>query len=140
MLTLDMEGDRRFISPGSGYGLLWGVAAFTNPAALAFLPASGLWLAYQLPGDASSRSCWLVVVAAVVFWLTLMPWLVRNYEVFHKPVFVRDNAAIEFRCGNNPLAEGMWVVIYHPSQNFLLFEQYKQHGELAYAAEHGTPG
>ena len=49
--------------------------------------------------------------------MTMMPWLVRNYEVFHKPVFVRDNVGVEFRCGNNPLAEGIWVGMYHPSQN-----------------------
>ena len=135
MLTLDMESDGRLFS-WFGYGLLWGVVALTNPAALAFLPFSGLWLVYQL----SRRKQGFLVpatVAAVVFWLTLMPWLVRNYEVFHKPVFVRDNAAIEIRCGNNPLAEGIWVAIYHPSQNYLLFEQYKQMGELAYAAEQG---
>ncbi len=135
MLTLDMEGDRRILS-WFGYGLLWGVAALTNPAVLTFLPFSGLWLAYQLY---RRRLGFLlpVAVAAGVFWLTLLPWQIRNYEVFHKLVFIRDNAAIEIRCGNNPLAEGIWVAMYHPSQNFLLFQQYKQMGESAFAAEQG---
>jgi hypothetical protein len=77
------------------------------------------------------------VVSATVFWMTMMPWLVRNYEVFHHPVFVRDNVGVELRCGNNPLAEGVWVAMYHPSQNPLLYERYKQLGEAAYAAEQG---
>ncbi len=133
MLTLEMEGDRRLLS-WFGYGLLWGVVGLTNPAALMFLPFSGLWLAYGL----YRRKLGFVmpaVIGAAVFWLTLMPWLVRNYEVFHKPVFVRDNVGVEFRCGNNPLAEGIWVGMYHPTQNPLLFRQYKRLGEADYSAE-----
>ena len=133
MLTLEMEGDRRLLS-WFGYGVLWGVLGLTNSAALAFLPFSGSWLAYSL----YRRKLGFVLpalVGAVVFWLTMMPWLVRNYEVFHKPVFVRDNVGVEFRCGNNPLAEGMWVGMYHPTQNALLFQQYKQLGEADYSAK-----
>ena len=47
MLTVEMEGDER-VSSWIGYGLLWGVEALTNPAALSFLPFAGCWLAYQL--------------------------------------------------------------------------------------------
>jgi hypothetical protein len=67
--------------------------------------------------------------------MTMMPWLVRNYEVFHKPVFVRDNVGVEIRCGNNPLAEGVWVGMYHPSQNPILYRKYQEMGETAYSAE-----
>ncbi len=47
MLTVEMEGDER-LSSWIGYGLLWGVEALTNTAALSFLPFAGCWLAYQL--------------------------------------------------------------------------------------------
>ena len=133
MLTLDMEGDRR-LNSWFGYGLLWGMVGLTNPAALSFLPVSGLWLAYSL----YRRKLGFLLPAtlgAIVFWLTLTPWLVRDYEVFHKLVFIRDNVGVEIRCGNNPLAEGMWVGMYHPSQNPILFSRYKQMGEAAYSAE-----
>jgi len=135
MLTLEMRGDSRLRS-WFGYGVLWGVMGLTNPAALSFLPFSGLWLAYGL----YRRRVNFVLpalLAAVVFWLTLMPWLVRNYEVFGKPVFVRGNPGVELRCGNNPLAEGIWVGIYHPTLNPLLFAQYKRMGEVNYAVEQG---
>jgi 4-amino-4-deoxy-L-arabinose transferase-like glycosyltransferase len=133
MLTVEMEGDDRLTS-WVGYGVLWGVIGLTNPSTLSFLPFAGCWLAYQLYRR-GKRFLLPAIVAAVLFWMTMMPWLARNYEVFHKPVFVRDNVGVEVRCGNNPLAEGIWVGMYHPSQNPILFRQYQEMGEAAYSAE-----
>jgi len=133
MLTVEMEGDDRLTS-WIGYGVLWGVMGLTNPSTLSFLPFAGGWLAYQLLRG-GKRFLLPAAVSAVVFWMTMMPWLVRNYEVFHKPVFVRDNVGVEVRCGNNPLAQGIWVAMYHPSQNPILYRQYRQMGEAAYTAE-----
>ena len=135
MLTVELEGDER---PSSwlGYGVLWGVAALTNPAALSFLPFAGCWLVYQLHRR-GKRFFVPVVLSAVVFWMTIMPWLVRNYEVFGRFVFVRDNFGNELRVGNNPLAEGMYVLVYHPSDNVILYAKYKRMGELAFCSEQG---
>lgn len=133
MLTLEMEGDGRLTS-WIGFGLLWGVVGLANPAALALLPFAGLWLAYSL--YRRGRGFLLpAIIGSVMFWLTLMPWLARNYEVFHRVVFIRDNFGVELRCGNGPLAEGMWVGAYHPSQNLLVFERYKRMGEANFAAD-----
>jgi hypothetical protein len=116
--------------------VLWGVIGLSNPSMLSFLPFAGCWLAYQLY-KRRKRFLLPAVVGAVLFWLTLMPWLVRNYRVFHKPIFVRDNVGVEIRCANNPLAEGIWVAMYHPSQNPILLHQLQQMGEPTYAAEQG---
>jgi len=133
MLTVEMEGDNRLTS-WVGFGVLWGVIGITNPSTLSFLPFAGGWLAYQL---IRRKKPFLLpaIVGAVLFWMTMMPWLVRNYEVFHRPVFVRDNVGVELRCGNNPVAEGVWVGMYHPSQNPILYRQYQEMGEASYAAE-----
>jgi len=133
LLTVDMDGDDRLTS-WIGYGVLWGVIGLTNPSTLSFLPFAGGWLAYQLYRRGKGFML-PAVVASLLFWMTMMPWLVRNYEVFHKPVFVRDNVGVEVRCGNNPLAEGIWVGMYHPSQNPILYRQYQEMGEAAYSAE-----
>ena len=135
MLTLEMEDDDRLRS-WVGYGLLWGIVALTNTSALAWLPFSGCWLVYQLHRR-GKRYLAPVVVSAVVFWITLTPWLVRNYQVFHQPVFVRADLGVELRIGNNPQAQGWWVNAYHPGNNRVLFERYKQMGEVAYAAQQG---
>ena len=135
MLTVEMEGDER-VSSWIGYGLLWGVAALNNPSALAFLPFAGGWLAYQLHRR-GKRFVVPAIVSAVVFWMTIMPWLARNYEVIGHFVFVRDNFGNELRIGNNPLAEGQYVLAYHPTQNDLLMAKYQRMGELAFCTDQG---
>ncbi len=135
MLTLDMEGDDR-ASSWIGYGLLWGVAGLSNPAALAFLPFAGCWLAYQLHRR-GKRYVARALLSAVVFWMTIMPWLARNYEAMGQFVFIRDNFGNELRIGNNPLAEGQYVLALHPSQNDLVMAKYKRMGESAFCADQG---
>jgi 4-amino-4-deoxy-L-arabinose transferase-like glycosyltransferase len=126
MLTLEMEGDGR-LSSWFRYALVWGITGLTSTSALAWLPFSGCWLAYQLHRR-GKRFLVPAVFGAVVFWMILMPWLVRNYSVFGEPVFVRDNFGNELRAGNNPLAEGWMVRSYHVNSNLTLF---KQMGEAA---------
>ena len=135
MLTAEMDGDGR-LSSWIGYGLLWGIAALTNPAALSFLPFAGCWLAYQLHRRGKP---WVapVLLSAVIFWMTVMPWLVRNYEVMGQPVFIRDNFGNELRVANNPLAEGLQVSAYHPVQNNLVLAKYKRMGEVAFCTDQG---
>ena len=135
MLTLEMEGDER-ASSWIGFGLLWGIEALSNPAALSFLPFAGCWLAYQLYRR-GKRFLVPALLSAVVFWMAIMPWLVRNYEVMGKVVFIRDNFGNELRIGNNPLAEGAYVLAYHPSQNAYIMAKYQRLGELAFCADQG---
>jgi len=99
-----------------------------------WLPFSVCWLAYQLHRR-GKRTVVPVMLSAIVFWATLMPWLARNYAVFGEPVFVRTDLGVELHAGNNPLANGRWVQIYHPFYNGALYQQYKQMGEIAFDAE-----
>jgi 4-amino-4-deoxy-L-arabinose transferase-like glycosyltransferase len=133
MLTLEMEGDGR-LSSWFGYGLLWGIVGLTNTSELAWLPFSGCWLAYQLHRR-GKRFLAPAVFSAAVFWLTLMPWLVRNYRVFGEPVFVRGNFGNELRAGNNPLAQGWKVGEYDAARNPALLTLYEQMGEAAISSQ-----
>jgi 4-amino-4-deoxy-L-arabinose transferase-like glycosyltransferase len=133
MLTLEMEDDDRLRS-WCGYGLLWGTVGLTNPSMISWLPFSGCWLAYQLHRR-GKRFVVPVVFSALVFWVTLMPWLVRDYSVLHKPMFVRDGLGMNLRAGNNPLAEGWWITSYYPGGNDFLYSLYSQMGEAAFDTE-----
>ena len=113
------------------YGMTWGIAGLTNTAELAFLPFAGIWICYRQyrQGKPFFRNA---AVGAAVFFATLSPWVVRNYEVFHKFIPVRGNFGMEFHLGNTPNATGMWQVWLHPSQNVREFHEYQQMGEAAY--------
>jgi len=115
------------------FGVLWGIAALTNTSLLAFLPASGLWICYQ---RWKRRKAFLagVVLSSVVFFACLAPWIVRNCRVFGKFIFIRSNFGAELSIGNNPLANGTWLVYLHPTQNTVEMNRYKQLGEMAYVA------
>ncbi|MFZ0814923.1 MAG: glycosyltransferase family 39 protein [Candidatus Sulfotelmatobacter sp.] len=113
---------------------LWGIGALANPSMLVFLPFCGLWVWRQrfkrgLPSFSG------VVLSSAVFFLVLSPWLVRNYEVFGRFVFLRDDFGLQFRLGNSKGAEGMLMAYLQPNLNKLEFDKFQRMGELDYAAD-----
>jgi len=113
---------------------LWGVGALANPSMLAFLPFCGLWV-WRRRFKNGLPSFSGVLLSSVVFFLVLSPWLVRNYEVFGRFVFLRDDFGLQFRLGNANGAEGMLMAYLQPNLNQLEFEKFQRMGELAYAAD-----
>jgi 4-amino-4-deoxy-L-arabinose transferase-like glycosyltransferase len=116
------------------FGTLWGVGALANPSMLAFLPFCGLWIWRQrfkhaLPSFGG------VALSSLIFFAVLSSWLIRNYEVFGRFVFVRDDFWFEVRLGNFKSADGMLMAYLQPSQNKLEFAKFQRLGELAYAAD-----
>ena len=131
-LTLRLE-DSEGVAPWIGFGLLWGIAALTNTSLLSFLPASGLWAWYRRAKQ-QRRSFSGIVLASIFFLAAIAPWLVRNYEVFGKFIFIRSNFGAELRLGNGPGANGIWMQWLHPSQNVVEMRRYEQLGEMEYVA------
>jgi len=76
-----------------------------------------------------------VALSSAVFFLVISPWVIRNYEVFGRFVFLRDDFGFQFRLGNSDNAEGLLLNYLQPSRNPLEFEKFQRMGELAYAAE-----
>ena len=122
------------LTPWFEFGYLWGFAALTNTAVLAFLPVSGLW-AWFRRRQAGKRSFPGVLLASIVFAVCLTPWLVRNYRAFGHFIFIRSNFGAELRLGNGPGADGTWMDYLHPSKNAQQLELYREMGETAYVAE-----
>ena len=114
------------------FGTLYGVGALANPTMHVFLPFCGLWIWRQRYWRALS-SFGGVALASFVFFLVLSPWLVRNYEVFGRFVFLRDDFGLQIRLGNGPNADGMIMAYLQPNLNHLELEKFQQMGELAYA-------
>jgi len=131
-LTLDLE-ERDGLKPWLGFGLLWGIAGLTNTSLLAFLPASGLWAWYRR-WKRDKPSLTGVVLASLVFFACISPWLARNYRTLGR-VTIRSNFGAELRIGNGPGADGTWREYLHPTQNVYEMRHYRQMGEIAYVAE-----
>jgi 4-amino-4-deoxy-L-arabinose transferase-like glycosyltransferase len=116
------------------FGALWGVGALANPSMLSFLPFCGLWIWRQrFKGGLPSLAG--VVLSSFIFFLALSPWLVRNYQVFGRFVFIRDDFGLQFRLGNNNMADGMLIATLQPNLNKLEFEKFQNLGEIGYEAE-----
>jgi 4-amino-4-deoxy-L-arabinose transferase-like glycosyltransferase len=116
------------------FGILWGVGALANPAMLAFLPFCGFWIWWRR-SRRGLPSLGGVVLSSVVFFLVLSPWLVRNYEVFGRFVFIRDDFGLQFRLGNNQFSDGMLFASLQPNLNPSEFDRFRQMGEIAYEAD-----
>ena len=113
------------------FGALYGIGALANPTMLAFLPFCGLWIWRQRYRRGLS-SLGGIVIASVVFWTAVSPWLVRNYEVFGRFVFIRDDFGLQFRLGNWKGADGTLMAYLQPNLNRGELEKFQSLGEVAY--------
>ncbi len=85
---------------GAGFGILAAIAAMTDTS---LLPLFGffwlwLWLRHRRQGEPCAKP---LFVSIGVFLLALLPWTIRNYEVFHRIIPIRDNLGLELWIGNH---------------------------------------
>ncbi len=131
-LTLELQHREGWCS-WIEFGLLWGIAALNSPTLLSFLPAAGLWVWYRR-SKSGKPSIGGVALASVVFFACITPWIVRNYEVFGKFIFIRDNFGAELRLGNGNGADGTLMIYLDPMHDVYAMRQYQSMGELAWIA------
>jgi 4-amino-4-deoxy-L-arabinose transferase-like glycosyltransferase len=115
----------------TAYGILWGLAAVTNPATLAFSVPAWSWAI--LRGKRRSGFRWSFVLGALL--LAVLPagaWMARNRVVLGRVVFIRDNFGEELRLGNGPGGHGEWMVWLHPTQSPEEYARYAAFGESRY--------
>ena len=82
-------------------GVLLGILALTSPAAGIIFVGCVAWMAWR-DRLVMFRKAALIVVLLPVLMVT--PWLIRNYVIFGRPVFVRDNFGLELSVANNDCA------------------------------------
>ncbi|HEY6301624.1 MAG TPA: glycosyltransferase family 39 protein [Terriglobales bacterium] len=147
LLTLLFLMTLHFERPASlgawiGYGLLWGFTALTEPIVLTVLPIMLGWVGFRL---SQQKERWLVplTVTSLTIILSVSPWFVRNYELFHRFILFRDSMGLELRAGNNgdtsywasyALSSALSRKI-GPWHNEAEWQRFKQIGEIAYMEE-----
>lgn len=83
-------------------GILIGLTAYIRPLALAF-PL--LFLLYFIKLDKKSAILKFGIIAIFMF-LTILPWTLRNYNLFDSIILVSANTGTNFLIGNHPNANG----------------------------------
>ena len=109
-------------------GAIWALMALTNPALLSVIPFTFAYAAYV---NHKAGVKWIrpLVYSGVLFAALVSPWLIRNYVVFHQPVFFRSNYWFEFHLGNYHFSNGIGFSGKHPNNNPRVLTQYVQMGE-----------
>jgi 4-amino-4-deoxy-L-arabinose transferase-like glycosyltransferase len=120
----------------TAFGLAWGLLALANPVALSFALPSWAWVCWEQRRKGVLRPPRLLG-AGFLFLLCVGPWLLRNYQTFGEPVFIRSNFGEELRLGNGPGGLGDWMVWLHPTHDFQELERYREMGEVAYVSTRG---
>jgi len=128
--ALTME-DRDGVLQWFKFGALWGISALNSPSLLSFLPAAGLWALYKR-AKRGKPSVAGVVLASVVFFACIAPWLIRDYRTFGKFILIRDNFGAELRLGNGNGADGTLMLYLDPPHDPNAMRQFQSMGELPY--------
>ncbi|MFH0859831.1 MAG: glycosyltransferase family 39 protein [Candidatus Altiarchaeota archaeon] len=81
-------------------GVIAAVAILVKPYTLAFMVPAWLW---TLMSKKKPLKC--IAFSAVAMILILSPWIVRNYLIFDKLVFISTNGGVNLWMGNSPSSE-----------------------------------
>ena len=113
------------------FGLLGGVAALTEPVVLSVVPLLGLWTVYR---RFRLRESWTGPMLAAAFGalMVMSPWIIRNYELFHRFIPVRSGYGLELYIGNNGYSTRWVNSNLHPNHSDAELEEYERVGEIAY--------
>jgi 4-amino-4-deoxy-L-arabinose transferase-like glycosyltransferase len=113
------------------FGFFGGIAALTEPVVLSVVPLLGLWTLYRR--YKRSRPWVAPLLAASLAALAVMsPWIIRNYELFHRFIPVRSGYGLELYIGNNGYSQHWVNRALHPNHSDAELGEYERVGEMAY--------
>jgi len=116
-------------------GVVWGALLLMQPAVILVLFVWLLLLHFR--SQSSNRQKIALGLLPIIL---LSPWMVRNFLVFHKPVFIRDNLGMELAVSNNPCASVLFETNLesgcysrvHPNLSYEEALKVQQLGEVEY--------
>jgi len=133
LIALHLQSSTRLWA-WAGFGFLWGLSALTSPVILGTLPFLAGWVCWRLQRQ---KRNWGIPAAAagLVVLLVLAPWMIRNYQTFHRPVFLKDTLPMVFLDGNYGNKLHWWDGSLDPCGNPAELAEFQALGEHAFMAE-----
>ncbi len=117
-------------------GILMGFTTLVNPGSMIFYPFYFYWI-YSKIGSNHRKASIYIILTTLFFLFTIAPWVIRNYNAFGKFIPVKSNLGLELRLGNNPNADGTFVMKkgtkLHPTFSDEEMARFKAMKEIAYA-------
>ncbi|HEX6505342.1 MAG TPA: glycosyltransferase family 39 protein [Terriglobales bacterium] len=112
----------------AGVGVLWGIAGLTNTALFSVLPLFLCWPFLQSRNRRESVKSLLIVL--VCCFVTVVPWLWRDWRSLHALLPIRSNFGEEFWLGNHQGGTGRTAYGLNPPENTRELQQYLALGEV----------
>jgi len=113
------------------FGLVGGFSALTEPVVLAVVPLFALWTIYRRARQGQPWTT-LLLAGAIGAIAIMSPWLMRDYEVFHRFIPVRSGYGLELYIGNNGYSTRWVNSSLHLNHNDAELNEYERIGEMAY--------
>jgi 4-amino-4-deoxy-L-arabinose transferase-like glycosyltransferase len=131
--TLRLENTRSLLA-WSAWGLLWGFTALASPAVLSTLPFLGMWV-WLRHWQRGSNCTGAAIIAALLFFVVVAPWIWRCSEIYGRFVAFRSNFGLEVLVGNSSdtSTPSNWKIL--PGVNSAEIEKLRNIGEPAYMAQ-----
>jgi 4-amino-4-deoxy-L-arabinose transferase-like glycosyltransferase len=98
MVLLSERGDRKGYLLAAAGGVMLGLTALDRPIVFALAIAIAAWFLLRLGLRQTIRRLSLVAVVSI---LVIVPWNVRNYQVFNAAVNIATTAGMNFWFGNS---------------------------------------
>jgi 4-amino-4-deoxy-L-arabinose transferase-like glycosyltransferase len=99
--------DHPRVKSGIYLGILLAFIALLDPIIIGVYPFAFVWLYLKAEGNRRTVTK-LIATAVVAFFLSLSPWLVRNYFVFGQFVFIKSNFGSALYLGNREGTTGSY--------------------------------
>lgn len=126
-------------------GAIFGVACLTKPQTAVIPTVVIAWMAWRARPPARTLAWRLLVVNAALA-VVILPWTIRNHQVFGHTVFIANSGGVNLYLGNNPDANGAYppaevepkiaAAIHAGGGNEYEIDRRAGRMALAYAAQH----
>lgn len=109
-------------------GILLAAQLYIRPDVVIWVPLCAVWLWSVTRSNIKTGTFSVYCAGSVVIvCLLVAPWTVRNYEMFHKFIFISENGGANLWVGNNPDADGEFHPMDSPDGAYIM----QKNAELA---------